>query len=49
MLTELGKIIVQNMDHFNKEPQNIKKAQSKIGNSISEIKNILRRSQEQTK
>ena len=42
ILTELGKRIDLNKDHFNKELANIKKVQSKIDNSISEIKSTLK-------
>ena len=41
MLTELGKRIDLNTDHFIKEQDNIKKTQLKIDNSLSEIKNTL--------
>ena len=41
MLTELGKRIDPNTNQFNKELENIKKIESKICNSISEIKITL--------
>ena len=41
MLTELGKGVELNTDHFNKELENTKKTQSKIVNPISEIKSPL--------
>ena len=41
MLSELGKGIGLNTDHFNKELGNMKKTQSKIDNSICEIKSTL--------
>ena len=37
MLTKIGKRIDLNTDQFYKELENIKKTQSKIDNSISEI------------
>ena len=41
MLTELGKRIDLNTDHFNKELEKIKNTQSKIDKSVSEFKNTL--------
>ena len=41
MLTELGKRIDLNSDHFNKELENIKKTQSEMNNLTAEIKNTL--------
>ena len=38
MLTELGKRIYLNSEHFNKEPEDIKKIQSEMNNSIAELK-----------
>ena len=38
MLTESGKRIDLNMEHFDKELENIKKIQSEMKNSIAEIK-----------
>ena len=40
-LTELGKKIDLNTDHFHEELEIIKKQQTKIDNSLSEIKSIL--------
>ena len=45
MLTELGKIIDLNTDHFNKERENIKKTSSEMKNSIVEIKKHTRRNE----
>ena len=47
-LTELGKRIDLNIDHFNKELENIK-TQSKIDNSLSETKKYPRSNAQQTK
>ena len=41
LLTELGKRIDLNTDHFSKELENIKKTQTKIDNKIYEIKSTL--------
>ena len=41
MLTKLRKIISINADHCNKELETMKMNESKVGNSISEIKSNL--------
>ena len=38
MLTELGKRIDVNSECFNKELENIKKTQSKMNNSVTDLK-----------
>ena len=48
MLTELGKIINLNRDQLDKELENIKKTQSKIDNSIFQIKKHSKENEQQT-
>ena len=42
MLKELRKTINRNVDHCNKELETIKRSQSKLDNSISEVKTELK-------
>ena len=49
MLTEPGKSKAKPGESFNKELETIKRSQSKLDNSIAEIKNQTRSNEQQTK
>ena len=49
MLKELRKIINRNTDHFNKELKTINRNQSKLDNSVANVKIHLKSNEQQTK